>query len=74
MGGIQQDPTVSSITNVFEDPLTVLLGLERRVTVRGFGRGVNTTKLRLIAEKDDNINHLEDKCSKMEEQMKICKQ
>ena len=70
MGDIEKDPAISSTTNVFEDSLTVLLGPERRGAVRGFGRGVNATKLRLIAEKDDNINRLENKCSKMEEQMK----
>ena len=70
MGYIEQDPTVSSTTNVFKDPLTALLGLERRGVVRGFGHGVNATKLQITAERDDNLNRLEDKCSKMEEQMK----
>ncbi|PON79179.1 hypothetical protein PanWU01x14_012950 [Parasponia andersonii] len=65
---IQQDPTLSRTTNVFEDALTVVLGLDRREAIRGFGRGINATKLELFSERDDNISHLEDKCCKMEEQ------
>lgn len=47
MKEIQRDPILSTTTNVFNDALTVLLGPEKRGTVRGFGRGVNATKLQL---------------------------
>ena len=45
MRDIEQDPTVSSTTNVFEDPLIVLLGQERCEVITGVGRGINATKL-----------------------------
>ena len=70
LGDIKQDPTVFFTKTVFEDPLTILLGPKRRGVVRRFGHEANATKLQLIAERDDNFNRLEDKCSKMEEQMK----
>ncbi|PON52527.1 hypothetical protein PanWU01x14_209250 [Parasponia andersonii] len=65
---VQQDPTLFSNTNVFEDALTVVLGPNRRGAIRGFGRRVNATKLELFSERDDNISRLEDKCCKIEEQ------